>query len=84
MRSTEQKNNRKSIGIKIARYTKTILFITMLIFIFIVSPRVTELIRNIAKYLYEIDPTDITRVVELILSTSFVSTVAIIKNSKEK
>lgn len=57
---------------KIIRGIKIVLFISMLILIYLVSPKITEVIKNGAKYLYELEGSYITRVVELILSISFV------------
>lgn len=55
--------NKKIIGI--------ILLIILLILIYIVSPKITNIIKNIAQFLYEIDENYITRAVELILSATF-------------
>ena len=57
---------------KIIRGIKIVLFISMLILIYLVSPKITEVIKNGAKYLYELEGSYITRVVELMLSISFV------------
>ena len=56
----------------------------MIILIFIVSPRITNAIQNGAKYLYELEGTYITRVVELILSITLVASVFITKETVEK
>ena len=68
----------------ILKLIKVILFISMLILIYMVSPRITNAIQNGAKYLYELEGTYITRVVELILSISFTIAVAKIIFGKEK
>ena len=78
----EKVNN---LGKKIGKYIKIGLFISMLIFIFIVSPRITQVIQDGAKFIYEVDSNYITRIVELILSVSLVMTVAsVIINKPEK
>lgn len=65
------KEKTKQIKGKILKYIAMILFIVMLVLIYIVSPRITQVIQNIAKYLYNIESDYITRVVQLILSVSF-------------
>lgn len=67
---------------KIIKGVKIILFVSMLILIYLVSPRITEAIKNGAKYLYELDGNYITRVVELGLSITFV--VAVFTNPAQK
>lgn len=67
MRKVEKKEV-KELGVKIGKGISIILFISMIILIFIVSPKITNVIQNMAKYLYELDSTYITRVVELILA----------------
>ena len=57
---------------KFYRGVKILLFIMMIILIYLVSPKITQVIQDLAKYLYELDSTYITRVVELILSITFV------------
>lgn len=70
---------------KIGKYLGIGLFILMLILIFNVSPRITQVIQNGAKYISEMDDNFITRIVELILSVSLVMSVASViinKNNK--
>lgn len=67
---------------KIIRGIKLILFISMLVLIYFVSPKITDVIKNGAKYLYELDGNYITRVVELGLSISFV--IAVLTNPVQK
>lgn len=69
MRKVEKKEV-KELGVKIGKGISIILFISMIILIFIVSPKITNVIQNMAKYLYELESTYITRVVELILGVS--------------
>ena len=69
MRKVEKKEV-KELGVKIGKGISIILFILMIILIFIVSPKITNVIQNMAKYLYELDSVYITRVVELILGVS--------------
>lgn len=69
---------------KLIKYVGIALFIGMIILIFIVSPRITNAIQNGAKYLYELEGTYITRVVELILSITLVASVFITKETVEK
>ena len=54
----------------------------MLILIYILSPRITQVIQDMAKYLYELDSTYITRIVELVLSVSMVLAVLAFKNKE--
>lgn len=68
---------------KIINYIGIILFITMLVLIYIVAPRITEVIQDGAEYLYKLDSTYITRVVELILSVSLVIAVVTTKKKGE-
>ena len=69
---------------KIIRGIKIVLFISMLILIYLVSPKITEVIKNGAKYLYELEGSYITRVVELMLSISFVVAAFTTKKKKKK
>lgn len=71
-------------GKKIMGVIKYILIIAMIIFIYIISPKITEVIQNMARYLYEIDDTYITRVVELVLAVSLVLPSILIKDNKEE
>lgn len=57
---------------KVKEIIKVIFLIIMIVLIYLVSPKITQLIQNIAQYLYEIDSNYITRVVELMLSVSFI------------
>lgn len=67
MRKVEKKEV-KELRVKIGKGISIILFILMIILIFIISPKITNVIQNMAKYLYELDSVYITRVVELILA----------------
>lgn len=67
---------------KVLGVIKLILFVVMLLLIYIVSPKITGVIQNMAKYLYEIDAIEITRVVELILSITFIITIFTTKSDK--
>lgn len=60
---------------------KIVLIILMLVLIYLVSPKITNAIQNGAKYLYDMESTYITRIVELILAVSFIIT--IFTNKKE-
>ena len=68
---------------KILSLIKFVLIIAMLILIYILSPKITSNIQYMAKYLYELDSIYITRVVELILCTSCILAILIIKNDKK-
>lgn len=63
---------------------KQILFITLLMimiwFIYQISPKITEIIQNIAWYLSEIDGIYITRIVEIALVVSFITPFAMKKD----
>lgn len=65
------KEKTKQIKGKILKYIAMILFIVMLVLIYIVSPRITQVIQDLARYLYDMESDYITRVVQLILSVSF-------------
>lgn len=78
MRKVE-KNEIKEIGNKIGRIISILLFMLMIILIFIVSPKITGVIQNMAKYLYELDSTYITRVVELILAITLPTAILTVK-----
>lgn len=69
---------------KISKFIGIILFLAMLILIYIVSPRITAVIQDMAKYIYEVDSNYITRVVELILSVSLVLSIVVTKESTKK
>jgi len=62
---------------------KIILFIVMLGLIYIVSPKITYLIQEVAKYIYDLDSNYITRIVELVLAVSL-SVIVMKKNNSEK
>lgn len=64
---------------KIGRVITALLFLGMIVLIFIVSPKITNIIQNTAKYLYELDSTYITRVVELILAITLPTAILINK-----
>lgn len=68
---------------KILHFIKLLLIITMIILIYILSPKITNSIQVMAKYLYELDSNYITRIVELILAVSLVLP-SILKNDKEE
>ena len=67
---------------KILNFIEFILIIVMLVLVYILSPKITNNIQYMAKYLYELDSTYITRVVELLLSTSMILAVLTFKNKK--
>ena len=68
---------------KISRTFAIILFLGMLILIYMVSPRITTVIQNMAKFIYEIDPNYITRVVELILAVSLIAAAFMGKDNRK-
>lgn len=68
---------------KISRTFAIILFFGMLILIYMVSPRITTVIQNMAKFIYEIDPNYITRVVELILAVSLIAAAFMGKDNRK-
>ena len=68
---------------KVSRTISFVLFFGMLILIYMISPRITTVIQDMAKYIYEIDPNYITRVVELILAVSLIITAFIGKENKK-
>lgn len=66
------------------KYVKIILFIIMLGLIYLVSPKITFLIQEGAKYIYELDNSYITRIIELILAVGLSIIVMLKKNKKEE
>ena len=68
---------------KISRTFAIVLFFGMLILIYMVSPRITTVIQNMAKFIYEIDPNYITRVVELILAVSLIAAAFMGKDNRK-
>lgn len=72
----------KEIIKKLGKYISILLFVIMLVLIYILSPRITQIIQDMAKYLYELDSTYITRVVELLLSASMILAVLEFNNKK--
>lgn len=68
---------------KISRTFAIILFFGMLILIYMVSPRITTVIQNMAKFIYEIDPNYITRVIELILAVSLIAAAFMGKDNRK-
>ncbi|MBR3697557.1 MAG: hypothetical protein IKM97_04795 [Clostridia bacterium] len=64
---------------KVLKYIGIVLFVTMMVLIYLVSPKITAEIQNIAKFIYEIDSNYITRIVELILAVSLILTVFMTK-----
>lgn len=60
----------KKISKKLYEYIKIILIITMLVLIFIIAPRLTEVTKNIIKFLYELEEEYITRFWTILLALS--------------
>lgn len=71
-----EEKNYKEVGSKIMKWVKIILFIAMIILIFVISPRITQVIQDTANYIYNLDSNLITRIVELALSVVLVFTVS--------
>ena len=67
---------------KVARVIITILLIVMVVLIYMVAPKITNGIQNLAKIIYELDATYITRVIELVLAVTLVGAVAIVKRGE--
>lgn len=80
MRIKNKKINFKNIK----KYIKYILFIIMLVFIYIISPKITDYIQLMAKYLYDMESSYITRVVELILAVSLILAAKITEKGDNK
>lgn len=59
------------------------LILLMMWFIYQISPRITQIIQDMAKYLYELDSIYITRFIEIFLVVSFIMPFSINKNEKE-
>lgn len=64
---------------KIIKEVLVIIFLITLVLIHLVSPKITEAIQNLAKYISEIDSNYITRIIELILGASVALSVVINK-----
>ena len=64
---------------KIIKSILIAIFCITLLLIHLVSPKITEAIQNMAKYIAEIDSNYITRIVELILGASIALSVVINK-----
>ena len=58
---------------------KIVLIILMLVLIYLVSPKITSLIKDMAKFIVEIDGVYITRIIELVLSVTSVTSIFIAK-----
>lgn len=65
----------KKIIKKLYEYIKIILIITMLVLIFIIAPRLTEVTKNIIKFLYELEEEYITRFWTILLALTSTITV---------
>lgn len=67
---------------KVYKIIKALLIITMLVLIFLIAPKLTELTKNIAKSIYELNSEYITRfwAITLVLTTTSV----FFLNKKEK
>lgn len=65
----------KKISKKLYEYIKIILIITMLVLIFIIAPRLTEVTKNIVKFLYELEEEYITRFWTILLALTSTITV---------
>lgn len=63
---------------------KLILFTIMLVLIYLVSPKITYLIQEGAKYIYELDNNYITRVIELFLAVILSIIVMTKRNKKDE
>ena len=64
---------------KIIKGVLVTIFLVTLVLIHLVSPKITEAIQNLAKYISEIDSNYITRIIELILGASVALSVVINK-----
>lgn len=80
MKKPNIKINKEKLN-KFIRGFKFVLVIVMIILIYMVSPKITVTIQNMAKFIYELEGVYITRVVELILAVSCI--VAIYTAKKE-
>lgn len=69
MKKLQERERKESIN-KLFTVGKVMLALALITGIYLLSPRITENIQLMAKYLYEMESTYITRVVELILSVT--------------
>lgn len=74
----------KKISKKIYEYIKIILIITMLVLIFIIAPRLTEVTKNIIKFLYELEEEYITRFWTILLALTSTITVFLGNNKNNQ
>ena len=78
----EKIKKQNKIGKRIYEYIKLGLILTMLVLIFLVAPKLTEVTKNIVKFLYELDEEYITRFWTVILALSSTITVFFGNNKK--
>lgn len=59
-------------NIKIKLIIHIILYVTGLLLIYLISPKISLLVQNIARFLFEIEKVEITRIIELTMTIAFV------------
>lgn len=74
MKKPNIKINKEKLN-KFIKGFKFVLVIVMIILIYMVSPKITVTIQNMAKFIYELEGVYITRVVELILAVACIVTI---------
>lgn len=71
----KMKEQSKIIGRRICEFLRLALLIGMLVLIFLVAPRLTEITKDIVKFLYELEEEYITRFWTILLA--LVSTITV-------
>ena len=71
----EKMKKQNKISKRIYEYIKLGLILTMLILIFLVAPKLTEVTKNIVKFLYELEEEYITRFWTILLALTSTITV---------
>ena len=80
----EKMKKQNKISKMIYEYIKLGLILTMLILIFLVAPKLTEVTKNIVKFLYELDEEYITRFWTVLLALTSTITVFFAKNKNNE
>lgn len=80
----EKMKKQNKIGKRIYEYIKLGLILTMLVLIFLVAPKLTEVTKNIVKFLYELDEEYVTRFWTILLALTSTITVFFAKNKNNE
>lgn len=80
----EKMKKQNKIGKRIYEYIKLGLILTMLVLIFLIAPKLTEVTKNVVKFLYELDEEYITRFWTILLALTSTITVFFAKNKNNE